>query len=92
MKKIGIILIICTGCATNTSDILKIGSDRYTISAAHTGLGSGLTSHSELREAAIKKATEFCETKNLNFELISSETNGVPGITSIDDTLNFYCR
>lgn len=94
MKKIIIAILfinLLTGCATTSSDVIQIGKNTYTLSVGHTGLGSGLTSHAELRTEGIKKAAAYCNSKNQELHLDSTQSNGVAGWGSIDDTINFMC-
>lgn len=79
------------GCATTTTEPVQIGKDSYMLSAGHTGLGSGLTSHAELRDIAVRKAAAFCQTKNQVLHLDSTQSTGVAGWGSIDDTVTFMC-
>ena len=92
MKKIVFIsAIVLSGWATTTSDVIQIGKNTYTLSVGHTALGSGLTSHAELRTEGIKKAAAYCNSKNQELHLDSTQNSGVAGWGSIDDTINFMC-
>ncbi len=91
MKKFSLIFtFILLGCST-TSDVIKIGRNSYTINVSHTTIGSGLSSHGELRDEGLKKASEFCRARNLDLHLDSAVSAGEAGWGSIDDTINFSC-
>lgn len=63
----------------------------YSVSAYHTALGSGLSSHSEIRQLAIKRGQKFCAHRKQEFRMISFFGTGNPGWGSIDETVNFRC-
>lgn len=94
MKKLALslpLLFSVVACSTTSSDVIQIGKNTYTLSVSHTGLGSGLTSHAELRTEGIKKAAAYCQSKNQELHLDSTQSTGVAGWGSIDDTVNFMC-
>jgi hypothetical protein len=84
-------VLLTTACATKVSDVMPIGKDTYMLDVDHAALGSGLTSHAELRQAAIKRANEFCmgQAKEMRLSHVSSE--GHAGWGSISTSLTFMC-
>lgn len=92
MKKLFIVISLAlTACATNIQEPISIGKNTYTVSVSHTTVGSGLTSHSELRRLALIKANSFCVEKGKELQVDSTSGSGVAGWGSIDDTVNFMC-
>jgi len=82
---------VLAGCATTVDEPIPIGKNTYTITVSHPGLGSGLTSHAELRRQAMIKANQFCVGKGKEMQVDSVSGTGVAGWGAIDDTVNFMC-
>ncbi len=84
-------LTVLAGCSTTVMEPMKIGKDSYTINVSHTAVGSGLTSHAELRQQALQSATRFCTSKSKELQVDSWDGSGIPGHGSIDEAVNFMC-
>lgn len=89
---VAFVALALTACATTVDEPIPIGRNSYMVVVSHTALGSGLTSHAELRRQAIIKANQFCVSKGRELQVDSTSGEGTPGFGSIDDTVNFMCR
>ena len=89
MKTI-ILLLICifaSGCVSVT-DITPAGKNTYMVGTSAKG---GLMSDAEVAAKSIKKANEFCASKNQVIQIISTNSSGVQMWTPQENTLMFSC-
>ena len=87
MMVLSAIAALLSGCAT-MSDVAQTGKDTYTVSNQQRG---GLTSWGEIKQAALKRANEFCAAKGLHMVSVDMQTHGVRSLTPQEAELTFRC-
>ncbi|AOE49416.1 hypothetical protein [Kangiella sediminilitoris] len=89
-------LLICSvffstllaGCAT-TSEVIPVGKETYRVSAE---MGGQFPSWSDVKGLALKKANEFCQSKNMYMVEKDWVTHGSRGWTPLNAELTFTCN
>ena len=89
MKKfVGIVGLFLAACST-VGEVMPIGVDTYTVAGR---MGGQLPAWSEVKGLAIKRANEFCDSKNKTMTVVGWETHGARGWTPLDAELTFKCE
>jgi hypothetical protein len=78
---------LLAACAT-VSDITPLGAEKYMVGSQVRG---GLTSWTEVKAMAVKRATDFCSAKNMKVEVLNMETSGAQGWTPQNADVTFKC-
>ena len=88
MKKILLLALLLSGCATH-SGVIQDGKDSFIVMVSG---GSGFASAGQLRIDAYKEASEYCRTQEKQLETLSDKTiqAGVLASTS-EAELKFKC-
>lgn len=82
-------VVILSGCASNSSNIIPIGKEVFTVSASRPILGVGYSKGAQ--EAVYYQATTFCEEKGKKTEIIQFEQNPSALGRAANATLQFKC-
>lgn len=78
-------LATCAGCET-IGDVIPVGHDTYTVSAP---MGGHLPDWSEVKALGLKRANELCDAQKKQMTVVSWQTHGARGWTSLGAELTF---
>jgi hypothetical protein len=84
---ISAIIITLVGCAS-AGEVLKMGPDTYTVTGT---AGSERGGEAGAKSAALKKANEYCSSKNRTILVISSSQQTLNGYGTGSAELIFKC-
>ena len=92
MRRVFVLIALLLGaCGTSISPILPTGRDTYVVSVRTRGFFSGTGTWSEVKERALAKAISFCTNQSKHTTVVSWDTHGVRGWSTLEAELTFMC-
>lgn len=88
MKKTLVVALIALAGCQSVGQTLPVGVDTYKVSSESSKL---FASWSDVKDLSIKRANDFCDGMKKTMTVVSWETHGVRGWTSLNAELTFKC-
>lgn len=83
----GLLTTLCIGCVS-VSDVVPVGRNKFTVSSEMAGQ---FPSWSEVKQLALKRANQHCESLGKVMTIDKWETHGARGWTPLNAELTFEC-
>lgn len=80
-------LAVLSGCTT-VSEVIPLGKDTYMVGSQARG---GMTSNTEVKGLALKRANEFCAAQGKVMSLDAASAAGIQGWTPQTSEVTFFC-
>lgn len=75
-------------CGTTISDIIPMGPNEYMVGA---NARTGVPTNAEIMDAAVKKATAYCESTGKQVRVTATQNTGTQGLTPRNVDVRFSC-